>query len=144
MVNKDGDILVVSLGETALGLAKEARLCQLEVVIGDVPPPLGGSEDRMLGFLLFATPSNLCHGPKKTTCAPEEPDLGELLGNLSIKSKEAELLEGGMTKVVVPSHELGHIIGRQERVLLVLLKRRRWIEGGGGAAKDTGMLRSRR
>jgi hypothetical protein len=96
------------------------------------PPQLGGSEDRMLGFLLFATPR------------PEGPDLGKLLGNLSIKGKEAELLEGGMTKAVVPSHELSLVIGRQERVLLVLLKRRRWIEGEGGAAKDTGMLRSRR
>jgi hypothetical protein len=27
IVNKDGGILVASLGETALGLAKEARLC---------------------------------------------------------------------------------------------------------------------
>ncbi len=94
------------------------------------PPRLGGSEDRMLGFLLFATPSDLCHGPKKTTCAPEGPDLGELHGNLSIKGKEVELLEGGMTKAVAPLHELGLVIGRQERVLLVLLlKRRRWIEG---------------
>ncbi len=82
--------------------------------------------------------------PKKTTCTPEGPDLGKLLGNLFIKSKEAKLLEGGMTKAVVPSHELGPIIGHRERVLLVLLKRRRWIEGEGGAAKDTGMLRSRR
>jgi hypothetical protein len=144
MVNKDGGILVASLGETALGLAKKAGLCRLEVVDGDAPPRLGGSEDRMLGFPLFATPSNLCHGPKKTTCAPEGPDLGELLGNLSIKGKEAELLEGGMTKAVVPSHELGLVIGHQERVLLVLFKRRRWIEGEGGAGKDTGMLRSRR
>ena len=144
MVNKDGGILLASLGETALGLAKEARLCRLEVVDGDAPPRLGGSEDRMLGFLLFATPNNLRHGPKKTTCAPEGPDLGKLLGNLCIKGKEAELLEGGMTKAVVPLHELGLVIGRRERVLLVLLKRRRWIEGEGGAAKDTGMLRSRR
>ncbi len=81
------------------------------MVDGDALPWLGGSEDRMLGFLLFATPSDLCHGPKKTTCAPEGPDLGKLLGNLSIKGKEAELLERGMTEVVVPSHELGLIIG---------------------------------
>jgi hypothetical protein len=39
MVNKDGGILVASLGEMALGLAKEARLCRLEVVDGDAPPP---------------------------------------------------------------------------------------------------------
>jgi hypothetical protein len=142
MVNKDGGILVASLGETALGLAKEARLCWLEVVDGDAPPRLGGGEDRMLGFLLFVTPSNLRHGPKKTTCAPEGPDLGKLLENLSIKGKEAELLEGGMTEAVVPSHELGLVIRRRERVLLVLLKQRRWIEGEGRAAKDTGMLRS--
>ncbi len=114
------------------------------MVNGDAPPRLGGGEDRMLGFLLFATPRDLHHGPKKTTCAPEGLDLGELLGNLSIKGKEAELLEGGMTEVIVPSHELGLVIGRQERVLLVLLKRRRWIEGEGGAAKNTGMLRSHR
>jgi hypothetical protein len=144
MVNKHGGILVASLGEMALGLAKEARLCRLEVVDGDASPRLGGSEDRMLGFLLFAMPSNLCHGPKKTACAPEGPDLGELLGNLSIKGKEAELLEGGMNEAVVPSHELGLVIRHQERVLFVLLKRRRWIKGEGGAAKDTGMLRSHR
>ena len=64
----------------------------------------------MLGFLLFAMPSDLRHGPKKTTCASEETDLGELLGNLSIKGKEAELLEGEMTEAVVPLHELGLVI----------------------------------
>jgi hypothetical protein len=98
----------------------------------------------MLGFLLFATPSDLRHGPKKTTCASEGTDLGELLGNLSIEGKEAELLEGEMTKAVVPSHELGLVIGCWERVLLVLLKRRGWVKGEGGAAKDTRMLRSQR
>jgi hypothetical protein len=44
----------------------------------------------------------------------------------------------------VPSHEFSLVIGRQERVLIVLLKRRKWIEGEGRAEKDTGMLRSRR
>ena len=144
MVDKDGGIFVACLGEAPLGLAKEAWLGQLKVVDGDAPPRLGGSEDRMLGFLLFAMPSNLRHGPKKTTCAPEGPDLGKLLGNLSIKGKEAELLEGGMTDAVVPSHELSLVIRRRERVLLLLLKRRRWIKGEGRAAKDTGMLRSHR
>ena len=81
------------------------------MVDGDALPRLGGSEDRMLGFLLFATPSDLRHGPKKTTCASEGTDLGELLGNLSIEGKEAELLEGEMTEAVVPSHELGLVIG---------------------------------
>jgi hypothetical protein len=57
MVSKDGGILVASLGETALSLAKEARLCQLEVVDRDALPQFGGGEDRMLGCLLFATPS---------------------------------------------------------------------------------------
>jgi hypothetical protein len=104
MVHKNGGVLVAHLGEASLCLAIETRLSRLKVVNWDTLPRLGGDEDRMLGLLLFAPPRELCHGPKKATCAPEGTDGGKLLWDLTVLRELAERGKGGMAKAVMPSH----------------------------------------
>ncbi len=85
MVDEDGGIFVACLGEASLGLAEETWLGRLKVVNGDALPRLGGDEDRMLGFLLFASPRDFCHGSEKTTCASGGANLGKLLRNFAVE-----------------------------------------------------------
>ncbi len=93
MVNKDGGILVVSLGETALGLAKEARPCRLEVVNRDAPPRLGGSEDRMLGFLLLPRQVTFVMAPKRQPVHLRGRILASFLGISPLRARRRSFLK---------------------------------------------------
>ncbi len=111
MVNKNGHILVASLGERTLCLAIETWLSQLHVVNGDALPRLGGSKDRVsIVAACFGLPRNFRHGPKEASSAARGMNRGKFLWNLAVGCKPLELGERHVPKAVVPTHQLSFII----------------------------------
>ncbi len=141
MVNKDGHILVASLGECTLCLAIETWLSQLHVVNGDTLPWLGGSKDGVaIVATCFGLPRNFCRGPKEAFSTAKGTNRGKSLWNLAVDCKPLELGERHVPKMVVPTHQLGLVIRSGNRVLILLLERRKGIECEGIATSDVGMI----
>ncbi len=92
------------------------------MIDGDALPRLGGGEDLMRGLGLFTAPRNFSHRAEEAASALGWRDCCQLLGDFPVKSELLELCKGKMTKAVVPSHELGLIVGSGEVNVLPLLR----------------------
>jgi hypothetical protein len=110
-------------------LGIEAWLGGLHMVNGDALPRLGCNKDRMiLVAMSFGAPRNLCHGPKEAAGALRRANVGEARWNLTVEGKDFQTQEGFVPKAVVPLHQLSLVIGSGEGILVLLGKRRRWVE----------------
>ncbi len=92
------------------------------MIDGDAFPRLGCDEDLVRGLGLFAAPRNLSHCTEEAASALGWLDFRQLLGDFPVEGELLELREGEMTKVVMPSHELGLIVGSGEVDVLPLLR----------------------
>ncbi len=68
----------------------------------------------MVGLVFLALPWKLGHCAKKAASTLGRQHLGKLLWNLAIEGKLFELWKGKMTEAVMPSHELGLLVGSRE------------------------------
>jgi hypothetical protein len=93
MVNKDGGILVASLGETALGLAKEARLCRLEVVNGDTPPGLVAVKTECWAFYSLPCQATFVMAPKRQPAYLRGRILVSFLGISPLRARRRSFLK---------------------------------------------------
>ncbi len=73
---------------------------------------------------LFTAPRNLGHRAEEAAVTLGWRDCRQLLGDFPIEGKLLQLSEGKMAKAVVPTHELGLIIGSGEVYVVSLLCRR--------------------
>ncbi len=77
--------------------------------------------------------------PKRQPAHLGRGTLAKATRDLAILGKDLEFWEGEVAKAVMPSHQLGLIIGGNELEFLVFLERRRGVEGEGAAASDAWM-----
>ncbi len=61
----------------------------------------------MVGLGFLALPRKLCYCTKQAASTLGRQHLGELLWDLAIEGNLVKLWEGKVTKVVMPSYELG-------------------------------------
>jgi hypothetical protein len=94
------------------------------LINGDALPRLGGEENLVRGLGLFTAPRNFSHRAKEAASALGWRDCCQLLGDFPVEGKLLELCEGKMTEAVVPTHELGLIVGSGKVDVLPLLHRR--------------------
>ena len=139
VVHEDGHCLVSFLGEPSFQLCEETNMGRDHVVDGHALPRLGCNKDLVSSLGLFAAPRCFCHGPKEAACALGQRHLGKATRDLAILGKDLEFWEGEVAKAVMPSHQLGLIVGGGELEFLVFLERRRGVEGEGAAASHTWM-----
>jgi hypothetical protein len=85
-------------------------------------PQLGGDEDLVRGLGLFTAPRNFSHSAKEAASSLGWRDCRQLLGDFPIEGKLFELCKGKMTEAVMPTHELGLIVGSGEVDILPLLR----------------------
>ena len=81
------------------------------MINGDAIPRLGGDEDLVRGLGLFTPPRNFSHCAEEAASALGWRDCRQLLGDFLVEGKLLELSEGKMAEAVVPTHELGLIVG---------------------------------
>ena len=139
VVHEDGHCLVSILGETSFQLHKEPNMGKDNVVNGHALPWLGCDKDLVISLGPFAAPRYFHHGPKEAACALGWRHLGKTTRDLAILGKDLEFWEGEVAEAVMPSHQLGMIVGGSELKFLVLLKRRRGVKGEGAAASNAWM-----
>jgi hypothetical protein len=139
VVHEDGRCLVSFLGESFFQLREEANMGRDHVVDGHALPWLGCDKDLVSSYGLFAEPRYFCHGPKEAACTLGRRHLGKAMRDLAILGKDLEFWEGKVAKAVMPSHQLGLIVGGGKLEFLVFLKRRRGVKGEGAAASNAWM-----
>ncbi len=139
MVHEDGRCLVSFLGEPSFQLRRETNMGRDHVVDGHALPRLGCDKDLVSSFGLFAAPRCFCHGPKEAACALGRRHLGKVTRDLAILGKDLEFREGEVAETVMPSHQLGLIVGSGKLKFLIFLERRRGVEGEGAAASNAWM-----
>ena len=91
-------------------------------------PRLGGGEDLVRGFRLFAAPRQFCHGAEEAPGTLGRWHLRQSSRDFTVRCEELQFWEGEVTEPVVPSHEFGLVVGGGEIELLVLLWRGSWIK----------------
>ena len=140
VVNKNGGVVIARFGECAFCLAIKTWLCQLHVIDRDALPWLGGGKDGMaLLSVLFGAPRNFGHGPKKAASASGWPNLCELGWDLAIERELFQFGEGSVAETIMPSHQLGLIIGSCDRVLVIVIKDGRGVKSEGITLQEVGM-----
>ncbi len=94
------------------------------MIEGDALPRLGGNEDLVRGLGLLTAPRNFGHRAEEAASALGWRDCRKLLGDFPVEGELLELCKGKMTEAVVPTHELGLIVGSGEVDVFPLLCRR--------------------
>jgi hypothetical protein len=140
MVNKNCSILVAGFGKYPFCLAKEAWICQYEVVNGDTIPWLGGNKDSVLTLAFFAPPRDLSHCTKQAACASGSMNIGQSLGDLALLGKLLELFECNVFKTIVPMHQLSLVAWSHNGVFVGLLKGWRKVKDQGSSLQGVWML----
>ncbi len=139
VVHEDGCCLVSFLGEPSFQLRKETNMGRDHVVDRHALPRFGCDKDLVSSFGLFAAPRCFHHGPEEAACALGRRHLGKAMRDLAILGKDLEFWEGEVAEAVMPSHQLGLIVGGSKLKFLVFLERRRGIEGEGAGARNAWM-----
>jgi hypothetical protein len=130
VIDENGGIAVARLGESPFCLRVKTRLRRLHVVDGDTLPRLGRGKNGVTVFTaLFGAPRDFCHRAIEAAGTSWGTDFGQLLRDLAISRELLEPTEGEMAEAVVPTHELGLIVGSGERILVVVVEDRRRVEG---------------
>ena len=94
------------------------------MIDGDALPWLGGDEDLVRGLGLFTAPRNFSHRAKEAASALGWRDCRQLLGDFPVEGELLQLGEGKMAEAIVPTHELGLIVGSGEVDVFSLFCRR--------------------
>ncbi len=94
------------------------------MIDGDALPRPGGDEDLVKGLGLFTAPRNLGRRAKEAASALGWRDCRQLLGDFPVEGELLELGEGKMAEAVVPTHELGLIVGSGKVDVVPLFCRR--------------------
>jgi hypothetical protein len=137
VIDEDGSVLVSGLGEYALRLAIESWLGGLHMVHRDALPRLGGAEDRVSCVALsFRSPRNLCHGPIEAAGTARRADTSETRRDFAIGSHGLQSREGLVAEAVMPTHQLGLIVGSRHAIFILLRERRRRIVAEGVPSLD--------
>jgi hypothetical protein len=111
VVHKDGGAPVGPLGKFAFHLRVESNFSGGHLIDGNALPRLGGDEDLVRGLGLFTAPRNLGHRAEEAASALGWCDCCQLLGDFPVEGELLQLGEGKMAEALVPTHELGLMVG---------------------------------
>jgi hypothetical protein len=111
VVNEDGGAFVALLSEFVFQLYKIPTSVDVIWSTKMHSPGFGCNKDLVVGLGFLALPRKLCHCTEQAANTLGRQHLGELLQNLAVECKLFEPWKKEMTEAVMPSNELGLLIG---------------------------------